>query len=64
MKSFAEICVEVGYNPYAQQPIKQNVWYAYKQGESFKFDSYESAIACSSNVERVFQNSENIKNPT
>lgn len=57
MKSFNEICAEVGYNPNATCPIvSQEVWFAYKNGEVKQFSTREEAVKFSKNVEKSITN--------
>ena len=53
MRTYKEICVEVGYDKTKPLPEMVYRWYSLKNGETHVFDTHEAARKVSSLVERV-----------
>lgn len=53
MKTWKECCAEAGYDANSSIPELTYIYWAYKNGESKKFDTRSDAVKFSSNIEKV-----------
>lgn len=61
MITFAEACVQVGYDKVAVRPEEEFVFFAYRGGEVQEFKTRDEALAFSSLFERVVKNIAEVK---